>query len=63
MAVVKLQVSLPYSRIGMTAALSSLSFIARLISCLLKTFSYNLRNVTLARDIHIHVGLRPTLVA
>ena len=39
MAVVKLQVSLPYSRIGITAALSSLSFIARLISCLLKTFS------------------------
>src|SRR5271165_611330 len=35
MAVVKLQVALPYSRIGITAALSSLSFIARLISCLL----------------------------
>ena len=31
MAVVKLQVSLPYSRIGITAALSSLSFIFRLI--------------------------------
>ena len=30
-AVVKLQISLPYSRIGITAALSSLSFIARLI--------------------------------
>ena len=49
MAVVKLQVSLPYSRIGITAAFSSLIFIAcyllafcllflLLISCLLKTF-------------------------
>src|SRR6202142_3981377 len=40
--VVKLQVSLPYSKIGITAALSSLSFIAKLISCLLKTFFHSL---------------------
>ena len=42
--------------IGITAELSSLSFIARLISCLLKTFSHNLLNVTPARAIRLFMS-------